>query len=176
MFSLSLSCSQLYSTKRSFYVVYRTQKRRSHCGSFLYFFGKPRVYHRKKGFNSVTFVDQGPAWFQVRETVCQESILLIDSNCRKTCILICASSRQESSKQSLVHWYKALRLLVVSWEDDEDIALAFLRMMKCHQEDASHAGILNNLRQFIVSLPICRSLLTGLTVCAMHLTTRIIAS
>jgi Type III restriction enzyme, res subunit len=39
--------------------------------------------------------------------------------------------------EPLVHWYEALRLLVVSWEDDEDIALAFLRMMKCHQEDAS---------------------------------------
>lgn len=32
----------------------------------------------------------------------------------------------------LEHFYEALRLLVVSWEENEDIAIAYLKMMKVH--------------------------------------------
>lgn len=35
---------------------------------------------------------------------------------------------------SLEHWYEALRLLVVRWEEDADASVVFLRMMRCHEE------------------------------------------
>ena len=34
----------------------------------------------------------------------------------------------------LQHWYEALRLLVISWEEAEDAAMMFLRMMGCDQQ------------------------------------------
>ena len=33
--------------------------------------------------------------------------------------------------QTLEHWYEALKILVVSWEEDEDICVLFLEMMGC---------------------------------------------
>ena len=33
--------------------------------------------------------------------------------------------------QALEHWYEALKILVVSWEEDEDICALFLEMMGC---------------------------------------------
>jgi ERCC4-related helicase len=34
----------------------------------------------------------------------------------------------------LEHWYEALRLLIISWEEGDDAAVMFLCMMKCNQE------------------------------------------
>jgi superfamily II DNA/RNA helicase len=36
----------------------------------------------------------------------------------------------------LEHWYEALRLLIISWEEGDDAAVTLLCMMKCNQESS----------------------------------------
>eukprot|EP01068_Selenidium_serpulae_P015714 Selendium_serpulae@DN6236_c6_g2_i1.p1 len=38
--------------------------------------------------------------------------------------------------KQLEHWYEALRLLVVSWEEDEWMSVTMLRMMRCDADEA----------------------------------------
>jgi ERCC4-related helicase len=59
----------------------------------------------------------------------------------------------------LEHWYEALRLLIISWEEGDDAAVTFLCMMKCNQESsmslwsAAATAVKEKIRLFFASHP-----------------------
>ena len=50
------------------------------------------------------------------------------------------SKRRNAACRLLEHWYEALRIVVMSWEerDGNELAVMFLRMMKCHEPGSYH--------------------------------------
>eukprot|EP00551_Chaetoceros_affinis_P008024 CAMPEP_0203680408 /NCGR_PEP_ID=MMETSP0090-20130426/39147_1 /ASSEMBLY_ACC=CAM_ASM_001088 /TAXON_ID=426623 /ORGANISM="Chaetoceros affinis, Strain CCMP159" /LENGTH=749 /DNA_ID=CAMNT_0050548463 /DNA_START=86 /DNA_END=2335 /DNA_ORIENTATION=- len=60
--------------------------------------------------------------------------------------------------QYLEHWYEALRILVISWEEHEDAALVFLRMIDCCNTSSMEINcwthsVLTSVNEFFVSQP-----------------------
>jgi ERCC4-related helicase len=54
----------------------------------------------------------------------------------------------------LEQWYEALRLLVISWEEHEDAAVVFLRMMQCHHQASEWpAAIRRIINDFFATNP-----------------------